>query len=251
MEILEVQGLSKHFGALRAVDHLDLAFQKEQITAVIGPNGAGKTTLYNVITGKFLPSSGKIFLKGREITGLASNDLVKLGLTRTFQISNIFPTMSVLDNIILAAIVHAQKSHRLFKRVSKDREIREESMRILRLVQMDDQKDLLGTELSHGDKRRVELAIAMASHPDIILLDEPTAGMGKVESRQIITLLKELYKEEKICFVLTEHDMEMVFEIADRIVVLDHGRLLADGPAEKIKENPEVKEAYLGKEIAG
>jgi len=249
MPILEVQSLTQQFGALKAVDNLSLGIEKDQITAIIGPNGAGKTTLYNSITGKFYPTAGRVYFAGEDVTGWQPDKLVKLGLTRTFQVTNIFPNMTVLGNAMVTAIVYAKKSHRLLSLASNDSEIYRESMRILKLVQMDDQKEVLCSELSHGDKRRVELAIAMASHPELVLLDEPTAGMGKAESLQTAQLIKKLYNQEKICFVLTEHDMEMVFEIADRIVVLDHGKLLADGTPDQIKQNPQVKEAYLGREI--
>jgi len=249
MGILEIQSLSKHFGALKAIDNLDLVIREDEITAIIGPNGAGKTTLYNVITGKFPPTKGKIKFKGIDITASPPHRLVRLGLARSFQVTNIFPTMSVLDNVRVALIVHSRKSHRLFNMADKDPNINEESMHILRLVEMDSKKNVLCTQLSHGEKRRVELAIVMASAPAMILLDEPTAGMSKAESRHTVQLIRKLFKQEKICFVLTEHDMEVIFGISDRIVVLDHGKLIADGTPDQIKENPAVKEAYLGKEL--
>jgi branched-chain amino acid transport system ATP-binding protein len=249
MGILEIENLSKHFGAVRAINKLNISFNKSQLTAIIGPNGAGKSTLYNVITGKFLPTEGRILFNGMSIENLKPYEIVKKGLGRSFQVSNIFPDMTVLENVRVALIVHNKMAYNLFNITANNTLLYNQSVKLLKMVGLEEVQNIFCNELPHGDKKKVELAISLANKPEVILLDEPTAGMTKEESRQVVDLIKKLYLEEGVGFILTEHDIEMVFEIADRIIVLNKGELLADGKPEEISKNLKVKEVYLGKVI--
>ncbi len=247
MEILETQGLYKHFGGLYALNNVSLTIRQGELTSIIGPNGAGKTTLYNVLTGKLTATKGKVLYKGRDITKLPPHKRTKLGLSRTFQITNIFRNMSVLDNLRVARIIRKGQSHRLFRAAEKNLAIIEESIKILKMLDLEDRKDFLCTELSHGDCRIVEVGLALANEPDLLFLDEPTAGMNPRESQQIVAIIRRLFEKEGVNIVITEHDMNIVFSISDRIVVLHQGEILADGKPGEIRQDARVVAAYFGK----
>jgi branched-chain amino acid transport system ATP-binding protein len=246
MALLEIRSLSKKFGQLVALSDLTLAIKEGEITSLIGPNGAGKTTFYNVITGKFPPSSGSILFQGQDISGLPPHKIWKKGIARSFQITNIFMRLTVLENIRSALIVHMNKSYNFLKPIHYFDDLHEKSIEILKLVGLQDKMDMPCHAISHGDMRIVEVGIVLASEPKLVFLDEPTAGMNPTETMKMANLIRELHKKTGTTFFLTEHDMKVVFAISDRIIVLDRGRLLAEGTPQEIRDNLEVKKAYLG-----
>ncbi len=246
MSILEITGLSKHFGQVAALSNINLSVRSGEITSLIGPNGAGKTTFYNVITGKFPPSAGTILFKGEEITGLPAFKIWKKGISRSFQITNIFKRLTVLENIRSALIIHQERSLSFFKPVDLFDDLYARSLEVLRLIGLEDKKDMPCQAISHGDMRIVEVGIVLASEPQLVFLDEPTAGMNPEETRRMVALIKNLFETTGTTFFLTEHDMNVVFSISHRIVVLNYGKILAEGTPEEIRRNEEVRKAYLG-----
>jgi branched-chain amino acid transport system ATP-binding protein len=243
---LETRDLTRFFGKLAALNRVNLAINEREVTSLIGPNGAGKTTFYNAITGRFVPSSGRILFKGKDITGLPPHKIVKRGIARSFQITTIFKELTVLENVRSAVIARSAARMNVFKSVNSYGSLYEQSMHYLRLVGLEDKKDELCSTLSHGDMRVVEIGITLASEPNLVLLDEPTQGMTPEETKRMVNLIKELSRETKTTFFIIEHDMNVVFSISDRIVVLYYGSILADGTPEEIRANYKVKEAYLG-----
>lgn len=244
--LFEVRQVSKSFGALKAVNRVTLAVEKGQVVSLIGPNGAGKTTLFNLITGVFCPEEGDIFFNNHRITGMPPCKLCHLGLSRSFQITNIFQGMTVFENIRLASQGQVRKFN-LLGSVSRLTPPIKEAERILDLLGLWEQRDVLAGTLSHGDQRYLEIGIALASQPSMLLLDEPTAGMTPTETRSSIELIKRL--REKVTMMLIEHDIDLVFEVSDRIMVMHQGSLLAEGPPNEVKNNKAVQVAYLGEEI--
>jgi len=244
--ILETKDLTRYFGNVAALDNINLVINKDQITSLIGPNGAGKTTFFNALTGRFKPSSGRILFKGKDITGLPPHKIIPKGLARSFQITSIFKELTVLENIRAAVIARSTARMNLFKNVGSFSLLYEQSMHYLKLVGLEDKKDMPCKTLSHGDMRTIEVGMTLASDPDLILLDEPTQGMTPEETKRMVDLIKELSKKTKTTFFLIEHDMNVVFSISDRIVVLYYGNVLADGSPDEIRANHKVKEAYLG-----
>ena len=245
--LLEARNISKHFGNLVAVRDVSLRVAKGELRAIIGPNGAGKTTFFNLITGLFAPTSGEIAFEGRDVTRLTAPQRVKIGMARTFQITEVFPELSVDENVRIAAEVAA--GHALSPWLSAERERgidRTVAGLVARVGLTDRAKHAVG-ELSHGDQRAAEIAMALALNPRLLLLDEPTAGMGEQETYQIAGLIRKLHREESYTIILVEHDMRVVFHLADRISVLDQGALLADGTPAQIAADRAVQEAYLGK----
>ena len=246
MAILEIKNVSKHFGHVAALSNVNLSIQGGEITSLIGPNGAGKTTFYNVVTGKFHPTSGHILFKGEDITGLPPFKIWKKGISRSFQITNIFKRLTVLENIRTALIVHSGRSFNFFRLVDNLDDLNERSLHILKLIGLEERKDMPCYAISHGDMRIVEVGIVLASEPKLVFLDEPTAGMNPEETRRMVELIKELFRTTGTTFFLTEHDMNVVFSISHRVVVLNYGEILADGTPKEIGQNDEVKKAYLG-----
>lgn len=244
--ILETKELTKSFGKLAALDRVSLAIREKEITSLIGPNGAGKTTFYNVITGRFPPSSGHVFFKGNDITGQPPYKILKRGIARSFQITNIFTNLTVLENIRSAVIAQSNTRMNLFKHVNSFRSLYEKSMYFLKLVGLEEKKGFSCSTLPHGDMRTVEIGIALASQPKLIFLDEPTAGMTPEETKRMVSLIKNLSEQTETTFFIIEHDMNVVFSISDRIIVLHYGQILADGTPDQIRTNYKVKEAYLG-----
>lgn len=246
MPILEIKNLSKHFGHVAALNNVTLSIRHGEITSLIGPNGAGKTTFYNVVTGKFPPTSGSILFKGEDITGLPPFKIWKKGISRSFQITNIFKRLTVIENIRSALIIYTGRSLKFFKPVDYFDDLYEKSLHILKLIGLEDKKDLPCHAISHGDMRIVEVGIVLASEPQLVFLDEPTAGMNPEETRRMVGLIKELFQTTGTTFFLTEHDMKVVFSISHRVIVLNYGIILADGTPEEIRRNEEVRRAYLG-----
>jgi len=247
MILLEVKDLRKDFNGLRVLKRINLSIEKGECCAIIGPNGAGKSTLFNVITGQYKPSRGKIFFNLEDITGLKPYKICRKGIARSFQIVNIFPAMTVYENV-RNSIISAEKFRmNPFIRLERLSGIAEKTMNLLKTFGLIELKDLPATELSYGYQRALEIGIALATEPELILLDEPTAGMTKEETKQTVVLIKELTKGKTV--VLVEHDMDVVFSISDRIGVLYYGEIIATGTPEEIQKNEEVREVYLGKKV--
>jgi branched-chain amino acid transport system ATP-binding protein len=242
--LLRVQNLVRRFGGIVATDNVSLDVAEGELHAIIGPNGAGKTTLISQLTGHLAPDSGSVALAGRDITTLAAYRRCALGLARSFQITSLLLDFTAADNVALAAQAHDGHSFRFFGNARKEPGLREKAMAALARVGLADRADVLVSRLSHGEQRELELAVALATRPQLLLLDEPMAGLGVTESARMVKLLGELRKE--VTIVLVEHDMEAVFALADRITVLVYGRVIASGAPSEIRQNEEVKRAYLG-----
>jgi len=247
MKVLEVKSVSKRFGSLAAVRNVSLSLGEGELRAIIGPNGAGKTTFFNLISGFFRPSSGSIHFDGRDITGLPAHQRVKLGIGRTFQITEIFPELTVFENVRISTEV--RDGYRLRPWLSRPRaaQVRSQVEETLVLTGLAAKANRLVGELAHGDQRAAEIAMALALRPRLLLLDEPTAGMGEQETYEIAQLVRRLHHESKLTTLLIEHDMRVVFHLAERITVLDQGSLLAEGTPQEIAANEAVQAAYLGK----
>ena len=242
--MLEVIDLVKQFGGIRAVDHVSLKIRQYEIHAIIGPNGAGKTTLLSQLAGELYTDSGRILFKGRDIARLSSAHRARLGIARSFQITNVMLPMTMLENVVLAVQARSGHSFRFWKRVRDEAELTGQAMQALAQVGLDDRANERASEVSHGEHRQLEIAIALAMKPEMLLLDEPMAGLGPEESRSMVDILKNLKGE--ITILLIEHDMDAVFSLADRLSVLVNGQAIASGSLEEIQANDEVQAAYLG-----
>ena len=242
--LLRVDKLVRRFGGILATDHVSLDVAKGELHAIIGPNGAGKTTLISQLTGHLAPNSGSIFLVGRDITDMPAYRRCTLGLARSFQITSLLPDFTAADNVALAAQAHDGHSFRFWGNARKEKGLRATAAAALERVGLAARADVPVAKLSHGEQRELELAVALATRPQLLLLDEPMAGLGVAESARMVKLLSELRKE--VTIVLVEHDMQAVFALADRISVLVYGRVIASGAPDHIRQNEEVKRAYLG-----
>jgi branched-chain amino acid transport system ATP-binding protein len=242
--VLEVRALAKSFGGFRAVGGVSFDVPQGSIGAVIGPNGAGKTTLFNLITGHIRPDAGEVRFKGRDVTGIAPHDLCRLGMGRSFQRTNIFPRLTVFENVQAAYVCHRGPGWSLFDRVGPL--YRDETDALLAAVGLRDRAGEIAGLLSHGGQKQLELAIALALEPEILLLDEPTAGMSAGETREAIALIERLARERHLTLLFTEHDMDVVFQIAQRITVLHQGQVIADGAPADVRRDPDVRRVYLG-----
>jgi len=246
MSVLEVRNVTKRFGNLIAVRDVSLTVGQGELRAIIGPNGAGKTTFFNLISGFFLPTAGTIAFEGRDITALAAHERVALGIGRTFQITEIFPELTVFENVRIGAEVAAGYRMRPWLSRADANRIKSQVEETLALVGLGAKSGRLVGELSHGDQRAAEIAMTLALRPRALLLDEPTAGMGDQETYEVTQLIRRLHRDSKLTIVLIEHDMRVVFHLADRITVLDRGVVLAEGTSEEIAANAAVQAAYLG-----
>ena len=242
--LLRVKDLVRRFGGITATDNVSLDVAKSELHAVIGPNGAGKTTLISQLTGHLTPNAGSVSLAGRDITHMPAHRRCALGLARSFQITSLLLDFTAADNVALAAQAHHGHSFRFFGDVRKEAGLRDAAQAALQRVGLAERANVLVSKLSHGEQRELELAVALATKPQLLLLDEPMAGLGVTESARMVKLLQELRKE--VTIVLVEHDMEAVFALADRITVLVYGRVIASGSPAEIRQNEEVKRAYLG-----
>jgi branched-chain amino acid transport system ATP-binding protein len=247
MTVLEVKNATKRFGSLVAVRDVSLSVPKGELRAVIGPNGAGKTTFFNLISGFFPPSSGTIKFDGRDITQMAAHKRVGLGMARTFQITEIFPELTVFENVRIGVEVAGGYCLRPWISAGEKSDIEARVEEVLKLTGLQSKLDRLVGELAHGDQRSAEIATALTLSPHLLLLDEPTAGMGDRETYEITQLIRRLHQDSKLTIVLIEHDMRVVFHLADRITVLDQGSVLAEGTPQEIANNEAVQAAYLGK----
>ena len=245
--ILEVQNLYKSFGGVQAVKDVSFELESGQLLAMIGPNGAGKSTCFNLINGQLRPDHGSIVIMGEQITGSKPREVWNLGVGRTFQITSTFASMSVLENVQMALLSYHKRTKSLLKKVS--RLYVDESMALLKLLGIDNQADRACGVLAYGDLKRVELAVALVNNPKLLLMDEPTAGMGPAERQSLMELTADIVRTRNIGVLFTEHDMDVVFNHADRIIVLSRGELMAEGTPAEVQNNVEVREIYLGAEI--
>jgi branched-chain amino acid transport system ATP-binding protein len=245
MSFLSVESITKRFGAMVAVDAVTLEIEKEGILSIIGPNGAGKTTFFNVLTGFYPADGGRVAFKGREITNLPPHEIIKQGISRSFQVASLFDDMTVLDNIRVGVQSHLGRKGRLFSLFERDAEVREEAEKILERVKLEEIRDHTVKALSHGDRKILDLGMALTTKPEVLLLDEPTSGLAGEEQSKMVELIGENLRRE-LKLIIVEHDMDIVFTLSDRIMVLNQGRKLAFGSPQEIMENEEVQKAYLG-----
>jgi branched-chain amino acid transport system ATP-binding protein len=246
MSLLSLENISRVFGRLVALQDIDLAMEAGELYAVIGPNGAGKTTLFNLISGFFPPTTGEIWFNGRRVTRLTAEARVAAGLVRTFQITETFPELSVFENIRIGVEAQMGCSSRPWPSRGLTHQINIRVEELLTITGLAPLADRTVSALAHGDQRVVEVAMALSRQPNLLLLDEPTAGMGREETARMVDLIRTLHKRQKLSILFIEHDMDLVFGVADRITVLNYGRVLATGTPREIAANPEVQAAYLG-----
>ena len=246
MSLLEIKNVSKHFGSLIAVNDVSMTVEPGELRAIIGPNGAGKTTFFNLITGFLMPTAGRIIFDGQDVTDMLPAHRVWSGMARTFQVTEVFPELSVRENLRISVEVASGLRLRPWLSHADDAKIRSRVTELIGMGNLTDKADRQVGELSHGDQRATEIMMALALKPRLLLLDEPTAGMGDQETYEITQLIRGLHKNGKLTIVLIEHDMRVVFHLADRIMVLDQGKFLAEGTPQEIAANKAVQTAYLG-----
>ena len=246
---LKIVNLVKSFGKQRAVNQVSLSIPTGSFVSIIGPNGAGKTTLFNLITGTLRPDSGSIFYKGRDITKVKDYRRVQMGMARCFQITNVFPSISVLENVRLAVQAKSQHKYNFWVKFEKLTELVEYAEYCLEMVQLAHMKDTLAMNLSHPDQRKLELAIQLASQGDLMLLDEPTAGISAEEVPMIVEVIGGIRKRDSKTIIMVEHKLDMVLSLSDYIAVLNYGSLIAEGSPQEIRDNQDVQDAYLGKKV--
>ena len=248
MTVLQTDGLTKRFGGLTAVDEVDMAIDQGEGVSLIGPNGAGKSTFINLVTRRLDPTEGDIVFKDESIVSLEPHQVVQRGMSKSFQTASIFPNLTVEENATIAALAAEHGSFRFnfFRHERKYPEVTRVAEEVLDSVGLYDQRDENAENLDYGNKRRLEIGIALASEPDLLLMDEPTAGMSPEETASTVDLIKEVKEAMDLTFLLVEHDMEIVFDISDRIVVLNRGGVIASGTPEAVQEDPAVQDAYLG-----
>ncbi|MDH3258534.1 MAG: ABC transporter ATP-binding protein [Deltaproteobacteria bacterium] len=247
--MLEVKKVSKSFGGVKAINNVSIEFEKGELSSIIGPNGAGKTTFFNLVTGKLVPETGKIVFEGDDITGLQPHTIVRKGIGRAFQRTNIFPRLDVFNNVRVAVLASMGKQRKVFSDYRKDGEVNARTVSLLESVRLLDKAEVTAGKLSHGDQKLLDMAIALALDPRVLLLDEPTAGMSPEEGRRTVELIKKLWDDLGITLIFIEHDMGIVFSISHKIRVLHYGEIIAEGTPEEISKNEEVITAYLGKEL--
>lgn len=242
--ILTVESLSRHFGAIKAVDNISFALQRGELLAMIGPNGAGKSTCFNMLMGQLRPSSGTIRLQGKDLRGFAPRQIWRMGVGRTFQITQTYASMTVVENVQMALLSFHKRVYAL--RPYARNQYRDDAMRLLETVGMAAQADRHCAILAYGDLKRLELAVALANDPILLLMDEPTAGMAPRERVALMKLTADIVRDRQVSVLFTEHDMDVVFAHAHRIMVMNRGRMIANGSVEEIRNNPQVQEVYLG-----
>jgi branched-chain amino acid transport system ATP-binding protein len=248
-EVLKIDRLIKSFNGNTVISDISVTFEQGELSAIIGPNGAGKTTFFNLITGYHLPNSGKIYFEGQSIAGMQPFDIVRLGIARAFQITNIFPKLSVLENVVATVITHQKGNLNLVTPTVKLKPAYDRAFQILEDVGLADRADRQSGTLAHGNQKVLDIAVALAMEPKLLLLDEPTAGMSPEERWKTVELIQKLWQQLNITMVFIEHDMDIVFGISQKVRVLCYGSMLAEGTPEEISKNDKVIEAYLGEEV--
>ncbi len=248
--LLTTRKLSNHFGMVCTARELSLSFEKGVVTSIIGPNGAGKSTLINLLTGHLPVQSGRIDFLGREITRMPIHRRVRMGICRSFQVVNVFPGLTVEENVMIPVLSRSMRAWRPITRVSRDAAGREEAEALLEKVGLSGVRGTPASSLSHGDLRLLEVGVALAAAPTLLFLDEPTAGMNPVERERLLGNVRTLSREGKTTFVLVEHDMDVVFSLSERILVLHRGELLCDGTPEAVRSDAKVREVYLGEDVS-
>jgi branched-chain amino acid transport system ATP-binding protein len=247
--LLEIKKLSKAFGRVITASNIDLTIDQGVLTSIIGPNGAGKSTLINMLSGSLPVDSGQILFQGADITHLPIHHRVKMGLCRSFQVVNIFPDLTVFDNIQIPVLAVRRRARRLFRPVVREAGVREEVSQVLDRVGLAAEAQTVAGALSHGDQRLLEVGIALAVRPRLLFLDEPTAGMNPVERVKVLENIRGLSAGGKTTFVIVEHDMDVVFSLSERVIVLHHGEIIGDGTTQEIQDSRKVREVYLGEEV--
>ncbi|HEX7052853.1 MAG TPA: ABC transporter ATP-binding protein [Burkholderiales bacterium] len=242
--ILRAADLRKSFGGLAAANGVSFAVERAEFRAIIGPNGAGKSTLFNLLTGFLRPDAGRVILEGRDVTATPPHRLFRQGVSRTFQITSIFTNLSVMENVQIALLSHRARLYRLLRPAAP--QLREEARALLELVGLRAGPGLAASALSHGDRKKLELAVSLANQPRVLFLDEPTAGMAANERLEAIRLVRRIADERELTVVFTEHDMQVVFAVADRISVLHQGSIIAEGRPEEVRRSADVQRVYLG-----
>jgi branched-chain amino acid transport system ATP-binding protein len=245
--LLRVEGATKSFGGFLALQEVNLTVEQRQMACIIGPNGAGKSTLFNVVTGHLVPDRGRVFFHDRDITGMPPHRICQLGMGRSFQRTNIFPRLPVFDNVQVAVLSHQKKSLNLYTPAQRLAE--RETYALLEQVGLVDEADSVAGTLAYGFQKQLELGIALASEPHLLLLDEPTAGMSPQETASTIALIGKIARERGLTLLFTEHDMDVVFSIAEKITVLHQGSVLAEGTPDEVRRNTQVQEVYLGEAV--
>lgn len=248
MSFLKIDNLTKRFGRLLAVNDVSLEVQQGEIVSVIGPNGAGKSTLFNLISGRLKPDGGQVSFKGEDITGLPAHEIAKKSIARSFQIANIYPNLTVYQSIRVPILSMKSRSRIFFKPIGSFKEENNEALEVVRKLGLEDVQDLMADLLSYGDRKKLEFGMAIAMRPSLLLLDEPTAGMNRGETAKTVSLMREMSKEFGLTLLLTEHDMNVVFSLAQRIIVMHQGRILCEGSPEEIRQDAAVQKIYLGEE---
>jgi len=248
--LLEIRDLNKAFGNVVTAKDLNITFSSGVLASIIGANGAGKSTLINMITGFIPPDSGEIIFRGEDITHEPIDRRVRLGLCRSFQVANVFTNLSLFENIAIPILAIHKKSKGLFSSVKKDGFVREEVGRVLEQIGLFEYSHIPAAALSHGDRRLLEVGIALAANPTLLFLDEPTAGMNPVERSRMLHNIRELSRQGSVTFVIVEHDMDVVFSLSERVIVLHRGQIIGDGSSEEVQANARVREVYLGEEVA-
>ena len=249
MVILKVENLKKAFGGLQAVNNVSLNIEKGELSSIIGPNGAGKTTLFNLITGFLSADSGDVLFKGESIFRMPHYKIVRKGVGRSFQRTNIFPTLTVFENVRAAILFHQRKNFKFFTNSHGLKDVNEATAQILESLNLMDKAQLTSNTLAHGDQKLLDIGVALGLEPDLLLMDEPTAGMSPEERWNTVTMIQKLWKSRNMTVVFIEHDMDMVFSISQKIRVLHYGEIIAEGDPEEISNNKTVIEAYLGEEV--
>ena len=248
MTALELRDIHHDFSGLQVLTGIDLEVREGERHAVIGPNGAGKSTLFNIITGRYAPRSGHVLYRGRDITGAAPHRVARLGVGRSFQIINTFPRLTVFQNVRSAVLSRRHMRLNAWSLLDRQADVSREAEETLDMVGLLDRRDVLASELSYGGQRELEIALTVATRPDLVMLDEPTAGLNSEDTRRAVALIRQVTEGRTL--VMVEHDMEVVFNLADRISVIYYGRVLATGTPDEIRTNEEVKRAYLGRKAS-